>query len=161
MVDGFLGGLYDGLVSVLIAFALLLIFLTISAKKRRRRRRARRRYRPVISNRFVWDGLMQRQDLSDPTSAILPGALAPPGIYLVSHHSPSHTTPHEITISAPMILPECNGCAGVHFSRKGSSPMPIADCEFFQPRLSPLWKPDSARGAQHPPRSRKARQRPA
>jgi hypothetical protein len=78
---------------------------------------------------------------SDPTKSIRPGAVAPAGIYVVVHREPAHTTPHEVTISAPMILPECNDCMGVHFSRRCSSPVPVGDCDFFQPRLSAALEP--------------------
>ncbi|HEV3110314.1 MAG TPA: hypothetical protein VGY99_07450 [Candidatus Binataceae bacterium] len=89
---------------------------------------------------------MQIQNPSgDPTKGIPPGAVAAPGIYVVVHREPAHTTPHEVTISAPIVLPECSDCAGVRFNRKCSSPIPVEDCECFQsPTTAPRFELEEA-----------------
>jgi len=66
------------------------------------------------------------------THSMPPGMLAPAGIYVVTHRDPAHTEPHEVRIAAPMVLPECNICGRVRFSRKGDISPPIEDCEFFR-----------------------------
>ena len=66
------------------------------------------------------------------THSMPPGMLAPAGIYVVTHRDPAHTEPHEVRIAAPMVLPECNICGRVRFSRKGDITPPIEDCEFFR-----------------------------
>jgi hypothetical protein len=60
-----------------------------------------------------------------------PGILAPPGIYVATHWNPAHTGPHELRIAAPMVLPECNICRRVRFSRKCDITAPIEEYEFF------------------------------
>jgi|SRR5215468_5445930 len=60
-----------------------------------------------------------------------PGVVAPAGIYVVTHRDPAHAVPHEVRIAAPMVLPECNICRRVQFSRKRDITPPIEDCEFF------------------------------
>jgi hypothetical protein len=69
-------------------------------------------------------------DVSDTTN-LSPGMRAPAGIYVVSHRDPAHTGPHEVRIAAPMVLPECNACRRVRFSRKCDITPPIEDSEFF------------------------------
>jgi len=61
-----------------------------------------------------------------------PGTMAPAGIYVVTHRDPAHTEPHEVRIAAPMVLPECNTCRRVRFSRKRDITPPIEESEFFR-----------------------------
>ena len=65
------------------------------------------------------------------THSMPPGVAAPAGIYVVAHRDPAHTGPHEVRIASAMVLPECNICRRVRFSRKGDIIPPIEDCEFF------------------------------
>jgi hypothetical protein len=83
---------------------------------------------------------MHTQARPDPTRNIRPGAVAPAGIYVVSHRYPSHALPHEVTISVPIVLPACSYC---------SSPMPIEDCDFFQFRVG-YWQANSLLIARRP-----------
>jgi hypothetical protein len=133
MLVALLGGSADGLITALTVFALVLIFLTLTAEmKRRTQFRPLPQYSLTSPGCGVSDPIQTLNVPFYPTTHIGPGAIAPAGIYVVSHREPAHAVPHEVTIRAPMILPECNGCAGVHFSRKCDSPTPIEDCEFFQ-----------------------------
>ena len=61
------------------------------------------------------------------------GVLVPPGIYVVSHFTPIHTTPHEILITTWTILPTCNLCHGVRFSFKCTPTEKLEENEFFGP----------------------------
>lgn len=65
------------------------------------------------------------------------GALAPPGIYVVSHRDPAHAVPHEIIIDLPMILPCCRLCRNVRFSQKSSIPQHIEGHDLFCGKLLP------------------------
>ena len=56
------------------------------------------------------------------------------GIYVVSHDNPPHTSPHEVPIAIPMILPKCKVCADVRFSLKTSFPERITENLFLQIR---------------------------
>jgi hypothetical protein len=141
MLVALLGGFFDGLVAELMVFLLVLILLTLDTEMRRPTGNRPPMYRLINPNRFTGGDPMQTQARPDPTRNIQPGAVAPAGIYVVSHRYPSHALPHEVTISASIVLPGCSYCTGVHFSRKCSSPMPIEDCEFFQSRVG-NWRPN-------------------
>jgi hypothetical protein len=66
------------------------------------------------------------------TTNLSPCMMAPAGIYVVTHREPAHTIPHEVRIAAPMVLPECNACRRVRFSRRCDITPPIEECEFFR-----------------------------
>jgi hypothetical protein len=53
------------------------------------------------------------------------------GVYVVTHWSPCHAAPHEVSIVRAAILPECSVCAGVRFSLKQLFVQPVGDNEFF------------------------------
>lgn len=75
-----------------------------------------------------------QEELSEKLRAgpnLQPGLFVSPGVYVVSHHNPSHTVPHEILITTPTKLPECNRCHGVRFSFKCQVPEKIEECEFL------------------------------
>ena len=75
-------------------------------------------------------GVYENHNLLD-THNLAPGMLARPGICVVLHRDPPHTGPHEVRIASPMVLPECNACRRVRFSRKCDISPPIEECEFF------------------------------
>jgi len=78
-------------------------------------------------------GINDNHDNHD-THNLATGMLAPPGIYVVTHWNPPHTQPHKVRIAAPMVLPECNTCREVRFSRKCDITPPIEESEFFRLR---------------------------
>jgi hypothetical protein len=53
------------------------------------------------------------------------------GIYVVSHHQPAHTMPHDVLIRGGMLLPKCRLCADVRFSLRAAMSQPIEENEFF------------------------------
>jgi hypothetical protein len=66
------------------------------------------------------------------TSDLHAGTACPiSGVYVVTHWSPCHAAPHEVSIVLAAILPECNVCAGVRFSLKQPIVQPVGDNEFF------------------------------
>jgi hypothetical protein len=69
----------------------------------------------------------------DETNDLVPGVNAASGIYTVSHHAPAHAIPHDVLVPATIILPACNACAGVRFSLRSLSPVPIGEHRFFWP----------------------------
>ena len=60
-------------------------------------------------------------------------------LYVVVHQNPAHTVPHEISIPAPTMLPECNECRGVRFSFKRVLPKEIGEGEFFGSDEPKVW----------------------
>ena len=56
-----------------------------------------------------------------------------PGIYVVSHNNPAHSSLHEVLIAAPMALPKCKLCEDVRFSFRCALITLIEDNEFFRP----------------------------
>jgi hypothetical protein len=82
--------------------------------------------------RFAEDG--RSSGFSRPvreTSNLEPGTLARPGIYVVSHFDPAHTTPHEVLIKRGSRLPHCKFCRGGRFSLKSAKPQTIEESFFF------------------------------
>ena len=66
-------------------------------------------------------------------TANLPSGVQAPhtGVYVVSHRHPAHTTPHEVAIVIPFVLPKCRFCDDVRFSLKYPAAQPIEKSEFF------------------------------
>ena len=87
---------------------------------------------------IIFGAMAMQSRHSDKTTDLAPGTRAPSGIYVVSHRDPSHASPHEVMVPVPTILPMCNACAGVRFSRS-LLPVPIGEHKFFWPpgRRSP------------------------
>jgi hypothetical protein len=65
------------------------------------------------------------------THNLASGMLAPSGIYVVTHRDTAHEGAHEVRIAAPILLPECNTCRRVRFSRKCDITPPIEEYKFF------------------------------
>jgi hypothetical protein len=82
--------------------------------------------------KFAVDGRSPKVSRSHGESSNLPpGIMALPGIYVVSHYDPAHTTPHEVLIRSNLRLPSCKFCKGVRFSLKSSPPERIEESFFF------------------------------
>jgi hypothetical protein len=66
-------------------------------------------------------------------TAYLPAGTEAPstGIYLVTHHNPSHSPAHEVRVSRLMVLPKCSACDGARFSLRSYLIEAIEQNEFF------------------------------
>ena len=79
------------------------------------------------------DWLKEPRTFTSQTTRLPAGANAlHTGVYVVSHNNPPHTSPHEVSIVAPMILPKCHLCDDVRFSLKGLFAERIQKSEFFR-----------------------------